>query len=136
MAEIKTLTDVINYTDKFDIKKIAFFETDEFKNVTVQTTQIDRYSKLVKQYIEEFKSDSEHKEKYKYRPDLLSASIYGTPSLAWLILSLNGFESSSRFIVKNKINLIPPKALENLFIELRSKDIKRIDKNHRENGVY
>lgn len=135
MAEIKTLSDLLSYSSKFDITPLAFFETDSYGNVTVQTTQIDRYRKSIEKHVKSYQVDPSLKSQFQNRPDLLSAKIYKTPTLAWFIMALNGAESPSRFFVKNKIKLIEPSILENIFIDLKSKDIRRLEKNHKDNKI-
>lgn len=135
MAEIKTLSDLLTYSSKFDIKALAFFETDSYGNVTVQTTQIDRYRKAIEKHVKSYTVDPAIKDQFQNRPDLLSARVYKTPALAWFIMALNGSESPSRFFVRNKIKLIEPVTLENIFIDLKSKDIARLERNHKDNKI-
>lgn len=135
LAVVKTLSELLEYSHKFDITPIAFFQTDEYRNVTVQTTQLDRYKKVIEPYIKEYAVSYDQREAFKYRPDLLSARIYGTPVLAWFIMTLNGTEAPSRFIVRKNIKLVDPSTLENIFIELKSKDIERVAQNHKDNGI-
>ena len=135
MAVVKTLSDLINRTNRFDIKNLAFFTTDKFGITTIQTTQFDRYLSYVMTYADLYDVEDPQKEVYRFRPDLLSKAIYGEPNLDWLIMKLNDCESASRFVIRQGIRLIDPSALDTVLQELKAKDKDRIEANWLANGI-
>lgn len=135
MAVIKTLQDLVAYTNRFDIRNLAFYSTDKFGLTTIQTTQFDRYLSYIMTYTETYEVDDSQKQVYMYRPDLLSKAIYGQPNLDWLIMKLNDCESASRFIIRKGLRLISPDSLEDALQEINAKDKERIEANWSENGI-
>lgn len=55
--------------------------------------------------------------KYKYRPDLLSYDMYGTPIFEYVILALNDI-ISPKYFTKKKIYMIPEEYMDMLIGEI------------------
>lgn len=125
---IKTLDDLIEFTDTFDIRNTVFYR--QVENLIIPaTTSYDTYFVGYKDAIETFNTNREQRVKYSYRPNTLSVDVYGTPSLGWLIMKLNSCECPSKFKVRSRIKLIPKENLEEISVNIISKSKNALDKN-------
>lgn len=124
----KTLQSLIDYTDIYDINSATFYTTVDHM-VVKSTTSFQKFYPYVKEYIQIYKVTKEQREKYRYRPDLLSTDIYGTPLLGWFIMWMNGQECPSKFRIKQTIALVPPDQVQELFITIKSKNNKKLEEN-------
>lgn len=130
----KTLQDIIDYTDVYDIRNVAFYNTVDHL-IVKSTTAFQRFYPYIKEYIAEYRVTKEQREFYRYRPDLLSTDVYGTPMLGWFIMWMNGQECPSKFRIKQTIMLVPPDQIENLFITIKTKNQNALDSNWLEHLV-
>lgn len=131
MATIyKTLDSILDTTDRYDINKITYFTvTDDGTLVIPDTNVIDVYRRYVNPYIEIYKVTEKQRDFYRYRPYLLSADIYGTPKLGWLIMMLNDRECASKFTIKTTIKLIPLSVIGQLYDSLVTKSTAKLEAN-------
>lgn len=127
---IKTLQDIINISDRFDINKITFFTTTEDGSIIVPDTNLfEIYRRYINPYITSYSVTEAQREYYKYRPYLLSKDIYGTPELGWLILMLNDQECASKFRLKSSVRLIPANVLEQVYDTIVTKSSDKLNQN-------
>lgn len=130
----KTLSALINYTDIYDINNVAFLHTTGYL-VVKSTTAFQKFYPYVKDYLSSYRVTDDQREKYRYRPDLLSSDVYGTPMLGWLIMWMNGQECPSKFRIKQTIVLINPSQIQDVFITIKAKNQKALDANWLEHQV-
>jgi len=127
---MKTLDDIINRDDRYDINKIMFYKaTDDNTLVIEDLTIVDIYYKFLLGYIAPYDVSRSQREYYRGKPYLLSLDVYGTPALAWLILKMNDRECASKFYLKATINLIPASTLSTIYDQLVTKSAKRMRAN-------
>lgn len=131
MATIyKTLDSILNTTDRYDINKITYFTvTDDGTLVIPDTNVIDIYRRYVSPYIQVYNVTEKQRDFYRYRPYLLSADVYGTPKLGWLIMMLNDRECASKFTIKTTIKLIPLSVMGQLYDSLVTKSTSKLEAN-------
>lgn len=130
MAATKTLSDIINRNDRFDINKISFYQLTGDGSLVIQaSTLFDTYYRYVVPYIGTYSVTTAQKRYYKTKPHLLSADIYGTPDLAWLIMKLNDKDCPSRFYLLDHVRLIPMNQLEDVYEIIVTKASKRLNAN-------
>lgn len=130
----KSLQDLINFTDIYDINNIAFLSTVDHI-VVKSTTGFQKFYPYVKQYLTTYKVTPEQREKYRCRPDLLSTDVYGTPTLDWFIMWMNGQECPSKFKIKQTIILVAPDSIQELFITIKNKNNVQLERNWTEHLV-
>lgn len=137
MTEITTLDGLISRNDRYDINKIAYFETVMIDNddgiVTIDTDLFTVYMRFIRDYVNVYKVTEEQRQIYRYKPFLLSSDIYGTPDLAWLILKLNDIESPSKFHLRKTVKLISISNLELLYDSIITKSTAKLSRNWKEN---
>lgn len=131
MPDIKTLDDIVSYTTQYDIRTVCLLDRTE-DIVYIQTHLFDKYRPIVEQFIQEYKVNPKDKDRYNFKPDILSNRIYGTPDLYWLILYLNNIESPSRFKTPRILKLIPKDKIDEIFDILLTKNVRQIEKNRLE----
>lgn len=124
----KTLSELIDYTDVYDINNVAFLNTVSYM-IVKSTTAFQKFYPYVKEYLSVYKVTKDQRQKYRCRPDLLSSDVYGTPLLGWFIMWMNGQECPSKFRIKQTIVLINPSQIQNLFITIKTKNQKALDAN-------
>ena len=130
MGTIKTLDQIINRRDRFDINKVLFYTvTDDGTLIIPDTNLFQIYRRYINPYIGTYKVTKAQREYYRYKPHLLSSDIYGTPELAWLILMLNDRECPSKFTIKSTIKLIPEPYLVNLYDTIVTKSNGKLESN-------
>ena len=130
MATYKTITELINRDDRYDVSKITFFTQTEDGSLIIPDTNLFRiYMPFIRDYIRTYKVTKEQINFYRYKPYLLSNDIYGTPKLAWLILLLNDRECASKFYLKSTAKLVPPGLLEQLYTEITTRSTDRLEEN-------
>ena len=131
MAVIKTLDDIVNREDQYDVNNITFYRmTGDGSRVIMGSTLYDTYYRFIMPYVVEYSVNSAQQRYYRGKPHLLSTDIYGTPDLAWLIMKLNNRECPSRFYLKPSVRLIPKNRIQELFNLLTTKGGDRIASNH------
>lgn len=130
MAVVKTLDDIINRQDRYDINKITFFTVTDDQSIVITDTDLFAiYRRFINPYIGTYSVTDAQRQYYRYKPYLLSADVYGTPELGWMILLLNDRECASKFTLKSYIHLIPGNFLEELYDTVITKSSDRLDKN-------
>ena len=130
MATYKTVEDIINAKDRYDLNKITFFTMSDDKDLVVPDTDLFQiYMGYIAQFIARFKCSYAVREKYRYKPYLMSQDIYGTPELGWLILLLNDRECASKFTIKSTIRLVPQEYLVSLYDTIVTKSNTKLKKN-------
>lgn len=127
-ASIKTLDDLIQFTDTYDIRNTVYYRRVENLLVPAMNAY-DLYYEGYKDAIETFTTNREQRVKYSYKPNNLSVDIYGTPSMGWLIMKLNNCECPSKFKVRSKINLISFSNLQDIAVSIISKASGRLEAN-------
>ena len=127
---IKTLDDILNLNSRFDINKIMYYtQTSDQTLIIPDKTLFDIYKGVINRFVRKYKISDKQAEYYQYRPYLLSSDVYGTPTLGWLILSLNDRECASKFYLKGYVRLIPLESLEQIYDTIVAKNSKEIKKN-------
>lgn len=129
---VKTLDDLINFTDRYDPTKISFFslagEGDDAIAV-LSTNMFSLYQKYTYKFVQKYTVTDKQRIDFRCRPFLLSTAVYGTPNLAWLIMMLNNRESPSKFKLKKYIYLIPLETLDELYDTIVTRNKQKLDKN-------
>lgn len=127
-GSIKTLDDLIEFTDTYDIRNTVYYR--QIENLLVPATNAyDLYYEGYKDSIETFTTNRDQRVKYSYRPNLLSVDIYGTPSMGWLIMKLNNCECPSKFKVRSRVKLISFTNLQEIAISIISKASNGLEAN-------
>lgn len=127
---IKTLDDLIGYTDTFDRRNTTYYR--QVGNIVVPATNaLTLYwnTDLIQESILTLYTTEEQRVKYSFKPYHLSTDIYTVPSLGWLIMKMNNCENPSKFKVRSKIKIIAPDALNNILVTIISKCSEKLDKN-------
>lgn len=133
MATIKTLDDIINKNDRYDINKISMYQYAVDDNLIIYSTDVFRlYYRFIRNYVEPYKISQVQRDYYYGKPHLLSQDIYGTPELVWLILRLNDQECPSKFRLKSRIYLIEPSTLSNLYDTVITRSTDKVKENWNE----
>lgn len=133
MATIKTLDDIINKNDRYDLNKISMYQYAIDDDLIIYSTDVFRlYYRFIRNYVEPYKISQVQRDYYYSKPHLLSQDIYGTPELAWLILRLNDQECPSKFRLKSRIYLIDPTTLSNLYDTVITRSTDKVKENWNE----
>lgn len=131
MAVIKTLDEIVNREDQYDINKVTMYHmTGDGSRIIMNETLYDTYRGFIDQYVQEFSVTSAQRRYYRGKPFLLSADIYNTPDLAWLIMKLNNRDCPSRFYLRQTVRLVPVNQIQGLVNTLISRGGDRVEKNH------
>lgn len=127
---IKTLDDIINRVDRYDVNTITLYTaTDDGTLIVPDKNLFEIYFKYIAPYVGTFDVTDAEREFYRYKPYLLSQDVYETPSLAWMIMYLNDRESASRFYLKSTVRLIPPKVLPEVYDIIATRSSEKIKEN-------
>ena len=130
MAILKTLDDIINEEDRYDINRVTYFTITEDGTLVIPDTNVfEIYRRYINPYVVTYKVTKRQREYYRNKPYLLSTDVYGTPKLAPLILLLNDRECASKFNIKQTIKLIPLDTLNELYEFIATKSTDRLEKN-------
>lgn len=130
MAVIKTLDDIINREDRYDINKITFFtQTDDKTLIIPDKNLFEIYMRYIRPYVATYKVSDAERQYYRFKPYLLSLDVYGTPSLGWMIMMLNDRECASKFYIKQTLRLIPVEYLNNVYDTTVTKSATRLQTN-------
>lgn len=133
MATIKTLDDIINKNDRYDLNKISMYQYAIDDSLIIYSTDVFRlYYRFIRNYVEPYKISQVQRDYYYSKPHLLSQDIYGTPELAWLILRLNDQECPSKFRLKSRVYLIDPTTLSNLYDTVITRSTDKVKENWNE----
>lgn len=127
---IKTLEDIINREDRYDINKITFFTiTDDHELVIPDKNIFETYMRFIRPYVQVYEVGDREREYYRFRPQLLSLDVYGTPSLDWLLIILNDRECASKFYLKQTVNMVPTSIIGRLHEQIAARPKKELEKN-------
>lgn len=125
---IKTLDDLIESTDTYDIRNTTYYRLIE--NLLVPATNsYDLYYTGYEQSIGTYSTNYAQRQKYSYNPFILSVDLYGTPSAAWLIMKLNNCECPSKFKVRRYLHLLSASDLQEVAVSIISKSTDRLEAN-------
>lgn len=126
----KTLDDIINHDDRYDINKIMYYTTTEDGTLVIPDhTVFTIYRRYINPYIKTYTVSKAQRDRYKRRPYILSKDVYGTPFLGWLILTLNDQQCASKFYLKSTIKLIPINYLVDIYDTIVTKASDKLDNN-------
>lgn len=127
---IKTLDDVILREDRYDINKVTLFKQTEDGELVIPDKNIFRtYLRFIRPYVTELKVSDHARQFYRFRPQLLSLDIYGTPSLDWMLMMLNDRECASKFYLKDTVKIIPSNIIGKVFQEVIARPAGQLQKN-------
>lgn len=127
---IKTLDDIINTTSKYDMNNITYYTATGDSSLIIPDTDVfSIYSRFINTYVGSYSVTPKQRERYRYRPDILSRDVYGTPRLDWLIMRLNDRECPSEFKLKTTVKLIPTTALDSLYDSIVTKSTQALTEN-------
>jgi len=130
VAVIKTLDDIINREDRYDINKITFFtQTDDKTLIIPDKNLFEIYMRYIRPYVATYKVSDAERQYYRFKPYLLSLDVYGTPSLGWMVMMLNDRECASKFYIKQTVRLIPVEYLNNVYDTIVTKSATRLQTN-------
>lgn len=134
MATLVTLEDVINSRDsRYDMNNVTFYTLTDDKTLLIKNTDLFLiYRRYVIPFIGIYSVTKEQRRRYLTRPKLLSADVYGTPDLDWLILMLNDQECASKFRMKSTVKLIPEDRLQQLYDTIVTRSNTRLQENWNE----
>ena len=128
---VKTLDDLIEYTDSYDYRSLVYYR--QVENLIVPATNAySIYWELIIPIAQYYTTTLEQQRQYTYKPFNLSVDLYGTPSLGWLIMKLNNCEAPSKFKVRKRIRLITGENLEEINVKILSKCNSRLQANWNE----
>ena len=131
MATLVTLQDVIDSRDsRYDMNNITFYTLTDDESLLIKNTDLFLiYRRYMIPYVGTYTVTKDQRRRYLTRPKLLSADVYGTPDLDWLILMLNDQECASKFRMKSTVKLIPLDNLEELYDTIVTRSNTRLEEN-------
>ena len=129
-SKIRTLDDFkrFGYTESYTIPNSTYFQRYE-DLVILKNLAYDKYDKYLSgiSYLLELSDDDLNK--YRFKPDLLSTELYGTPTLQHLILYINAtseYDFQSRYV-----KLIPPDYIDQVYTYIMSHESSHIKANNK-----
>lgn len=129
---VKTLDDLINFTDQFDPKALSYYsaagEGDD-RLIVLSTNLFSMYQKYIRKFVETYSVTEEQRRQFRCRPQLLSTAFYGTPNLYWLVLMLNNRECPSKFKLKKYVHMIPIESLNIIYDTIIAKGRTKLESN-------
>lgn len=131
LSHIKTLDSLIEFgrTGDFSIHRLGVLEKDEELDVVYLSDLIyTRYENLLRPRLVKIQYSPSEYIKYRYKPELLSMDIYGTPLLYHMILYFNNV-GVHRFN-KQYVYLLSKQDIEGIFQDILVKEEKNLKKNH------
>ena len=127
---IKTLDDIIYREDRYDINKITFFTvTDDGELIIPDKNVFETYMRFIRPYVQPYEAEPRVREYYRFRPELLSLDVYGTPALSWLLLILNDRECASKFYLKQTVNMVPSSVIGKIHEQIVARPKQELEKN-------
>lgn len=131
MATYVTLDDIINAKEsRYNIDNVIFYTLTEDKDLIIRDSDLFTiYRRFINPYVGVYSVTIQQRQHYKCKPQLLSADVYGTPDLAWLIMLLNDQECPSKFYLKSKVKLIPIAYLEQMYDTIVTRSNDRLQEN-------
>lgn len=129
-VQYKTLNDIINTENRYDVNGITIFTKTEDGDLIIRDTDLFTiYMRYIEPYITTYTVTKEQREKYARKPEWLSQDIYGTPELSWLLIMLNDMECASKFYLKSTVKAIPPDNLGNIYDTVITRSNTRVTRN-------
>lgn len=128
--EYKTLAEILERDDRYDVNKITYFtHTDDEDLIIPDLNLIDKYRRFIAPYIVQYTMTKRERNFYRYRPYQLAYDVYGTPDLGLMIMILNDKECPSKFILRKRISLIPPNRIGELYETITTRSSERLEDN-------
>ena len=129
-VQYKTLNDIINTENRYDVNGITIFTKTEDGDLIIRDTDLFTiYMRYIEPYITTYTVTKEQREKYARKPEWLSQDIYGTPELSWLLIMLNDMECASKFYLKSTVKAIPPDNLGNNYDTVITRSNTKVTRN-------
>ena len=129
-VQYKTLNDIINTENRYDVNGITIFTKTEDGDLIIRDTDLFTiYMRYIEPYITTYTVTKEQREKYARKPEWLSQDIYGTPELSWLLIMLNDMECASKFYLKSTAKAIPPDNLGNIYDTVITRSNTKVTRN-------
>lgn len=126
----KTLSELLARSSRYDLTKVSYLTKTSDDDIIIADTNVFQiYMRYIRNYISTYTVTDEQRRKYRCKPYLLSAEIYGSPDLAWLIMKLNDQESPSKFRLKQTVNIIPVESLQEVYDALVTKSNDKLTAN-------
>lgn len=130
---IKTLDDIINRQDRYDVNKITMYATTDDGTLVIPDKNLfEIYYKFIAPYVTECSVTLAERKYYRYRPHLLSLDLYDTPSLAWMLMYLNNRECPSKFYLKSTIRIIQSQSIGSVYDIIATRSSLRLKENWNE----
>lgn len=127
---IKTLNDIINREDRYDLNQVLLYTVTEDGLLVIPDKNIfETYMRFVRPYVQVYDVENNARTYYRFRPQLLSLDVYGTPSLDWLLMILNDRECASKFYLKQTVNMVPASVIGKLHETVISRPKRELEKN-------
>ena len=127
---IKTLDDIVNREDRYDLNKVIMYTmTDDGELIIPDKNIYDTYMRFIRPYVQVYEVAMKERDYYRFRPQLLSLDVYGTPSLDWLLLILNDRECASKFYLKQTVNMVPSTVIGRLHETIVARPKKDLERN-------
>ena len=130
-SKVQTLTDLIRYgqTSTYSVpRSILLSRFEEF--VLLDKFIYEKYSNLMFGLSRVIELTNDELNEYKYKPDLLSYRLYGTPNLSHVLLYLN--KCSEFEFNKKRVRYIPIDNIQTIFNLIMSHETgnsSKINKN-------
>lgn len=136
MATYKTLDEIMNIDDRYNINKITFLtHTEDGTLIIPDYNLIDKYRRFIAPYVTRYVLTDKQRDFYRYRPYQLAYDVYGTHALGLLVLILNDKECASKFKLKRYVKLLPPDTMAEIYEGLASRGSSKLEDNWSEQLV-
>ena len=130
MPAYKTLSELLERDDRYDVNKITYFtHTEDGDLIIPDLNLIDKYRKFIAPYVVQYVMNKKERDFYRCRPYQLAYDVYGTPDLGLMIMILNDKECASKFVLKKRISLIPPNRIGELYETITMRSSYRLEDN-------
>ena len=129
-SKIQTLTDLVRYgnTSSYSVPTSAYIRRVN-DLVLHDKFAYEKYHLILKVISKYVVLTDEELNVYKYRPDMISAKIYGTPNLAHLLCYLNNCAEYE--FNKKRIRYIPVDELHDVFNVIMAHESIPMDKSNK-----
>lgn len=130
VTQYKTLQDVIDTENRYDVNGVTIFTKTEDGDLIIRDTDLFTiYMRYIQPFIATYTVTKEQREHYARKPEWLSQDIYGTPELSWLLIMLNDMECASKFYLKSTVKAIPPDRLNDIYDTVITRSNTRVTRN-------
>lgn len=119
--------------DEYTFLKTSLLTISE-KQLIAYGSIIDKYMKYIEDNCYNIKFTDEERARYKYNPKRLSADVYNTTRLFFIILAVNKMKSKIDFD-RDRILLPKPNALKEIIEQIKIKEQAVIDINRDNIGI-